>query len=53
MVSTVFNGTVLCTVTVPLMMTVPPTGMSPVHETLVGVTVSVPEVAVWLPSGVA
>ena len=52
-VSTVFSGTVLCTVTLPLMVTVPPTGMLPVHETLVVVTVSVPEVAVWSPLGEA
>ena len=50
-VSTVFRGTVLSTVTLPLMVTVPPTGMLPVHETLVVVTVSVPEVAVWSPLG--
>ena len=52
-VSTVFSGTALCTVTLPLMVTAWPAGMLPVHETLVGVTVSVPEVAVWSPSGVA
>ena len=36
----------LLTVTVPVMVTVPPTGMLPVQETPVLFTVSVPEVAV-------
>ena len=36
----------LLTVTVPVTVTVPPTGMSPVHKTPVVPIVSVPEVAV-------
>ena len=43
----------LFTVTVPVTVTVPPTGMLPVHTTAVPVIVSVPEVAVWSPSGTA
>ena len=52
-VSTVFKGTGLSTVTVPVTVTVPPTGMLPVHETPVPTMVSVPEVAVWSPLTVA
>ncbi len=43
----------LSTVTVPVTVTVPPTGMLPVQLIPVGVTVSVPDVAVWSPFGVA
>ena len=43
----------LFTVTVPVTVTVPPTGMFPVQEIPVPVRVSVPEVAVWSPFGVA
>ena len=43
----------LFTVTVPVTVTVPPTGMLPVQEIPVPVTVSVPDVAVWSPFGVA
>src|SRR5580693_805996 len=43
----------LFTVTVPVTVTVPPTGMLPVHEIPVEVRASVPEVAVWSPLGVA
>ena len=43
----------LFTVTVPVTVTVPPTGMFPVQEIPVAVSVSVPEVAVWSPFGVA
>ena len=43
----------LFTVTVPVTVTVPPTGMLPVQEIPVPVSVSVPEVAVWSPSGLA
>ena len=43
----------LFTVTVPVTVTVPPTGMLPVQEIPVPVSVSVPEVAVWSPLGVA
>ena len=52
-VSTVFAGTGLSTVTVPVTITVPATGMFPVHETPVPVMVGVPEVAVWFPSTAA
>ena len=41
------------TVTVPVTVTVPPMGMSPVQVTPVAVTVRVPEVAVWSPLGTA
>ena len=43
----------LFTVTVPVMVTVPPIGMLPVQVSAVPVMVSVPEVAVWSPSEVA
>ena len=43
----------LSTVTVPVMVTVWPTGMSPVHDAPVAVTTIVPEEAVWSPSEVA
>ena len=43
----------LLTVTVPVTVTVPPTGMLPVQEIPVEVSVSVPDVAVWSPFGVA
>ena len=39
--------------TVPVTVTVPPTGMLPVQEIPVAVSVTVPEVAVWSPFGVA
>src|SRR3984885_2313109 len=51
--STLFPVSGLFTVTVPVIVTVPPTGMLPVQESPVEVTVSVPDVAVWSPSGVA
>src|ERR1700735_3977428 len=43
----------LFTVTVPVTVTVPPTGMLPVQEIAVPVTVRAPDVAVWSPLGVA
>src|ERR1700743_2003619 len=43
----------LFTVTVPVTVTVPPTGLLTVQEIPVPVSVSVPEVAVWSPLGVA
>ena len=43
----------LFTVTVPVTVTVPPTGMLPVQEIPVEVSASVPDVAVWSPFGVA
>ena len=43
----------LFTVTVPVTVTVPPTGMLPVQEITVPLSVSVPDVAVWSPFGVA
>src|SRR5580658_3997729 len=49
--STLFPVSGLFTVTVPVIVTVPPTGMLPVQESPVEVTVSVPDVAVWSPSG--
>ena len=51
--STVFSGTGLSTVKVPVMVTVPPTGMSPVQNAPVLLMTSVPEVAVWSPFSVA
>ena len=51
--STLFPVSGLFTVTVPVIVTVPPTGMLPVQEIPVAVSVSVPEVAVWSPFGVA
>ncbi len=53
LVITLFPGSGLSTVTVPVIVTRPPTGMSPVHDNPVLVSVSVPEVAVWSPFGVA
>ena len=41
------------TVTVPVTVTVPPTGMSPVQVTALPTMLSVPEVAVWSPLGTA
>src|SRR6201996_8056149 len=43
----------LFTVTVPVTVTVPPTGMSPVHTTAAPVITSVPDDAVWSPFGTA
>ena len=43
----------LLTVTVPVTVTVPPGGMSPVQVTPLPTMVRVPEVAVWSPSGTA
>ena len=51
--STLFPVSGLLTVTVPVMVTEPPTGMLPVQVISVGVSVIVPEVAVWSPSAVA
>ena len=39
--------------TVPVTVTMRPIGMSPVHDTPVDVTLSVPDVAVWSPLGTA
>ena len=50
---TLFPVSGLLTVTVPVIVTVPPTGMFPVQEMPVAVSDSVPEVAVWSPLGVA
>ena len=50
---TLFPLSGLLTVTVPVTVTVPPTGMLPVQEMPVAVSDSVPEVAVWSPLGVA
>ncbi len=43
----------LFTVTVPVTVTLPPTGMSPVQVTPLPTMLSVPEVAVWSPLGTA
>ena len=43
----------LFTVTVPVTVTLPPTGMLPVQAIPVAVSDSVPDVAVWSPSGTA
>ena len=53
LVINLFPASGLFTVTVPVTVTVPPTGMFPVQEIPVAVSVSVPEVAVWSPFGVA
>src|SRR5580692_4551393 len=53
LVSTLFPVSGLFTVTVPVMVTEPPTGMLPVQEIPVAVSVIAPEVAVWSPLGVA
>ena len=50
---TLFPVSGLLTVTVPVTVIVPPTGMLPVQEMPVAVSDSVPEVAVWSPLGVA
>src|SRR5580658_9844876 len=50
---TLFPVSGLFTVTVPVIVTVPPAGMLPVQEIPVAVSVSVPDVAVWSPLGVA
>ncbi len=42
-----------CTVKVPVMVTVPPTGMSPVQVIAVAVRLRLPLVATWSPVGVA
>ena len=52
-VMTLLPGSGLSTVTVPVIVTLPPTGMSPVHDTPVVLTVSVPDVVVWSPFEVA
>src|ERR1700685_4637248 len=41
------------TVTVPVIVTVPPTGIDPVQVTPLPLMTSVPEVAVWSPLGTA
>ena len=51
--NTLFPVSGLLTVTVPVMVTEPPTGMLPVQVIWVGVSEIVPEVAVWSPSAVA
>ena len=50
---TLFPVSGLFTVTVPVTVTLPPTGILPVQEIPVAVSDSVPDVAVWSPSGVA
>ena len=50
---TLFPVSGFLTVTVPVIVTVPPTGMFPVQEMPVAVSDRVPEVAVWSPFGVA
>ncbi len=50
---TLFPVSGLFTVTVPVTVTDPPTGIEPVQEIPVAVSVSVPDVAVWSPLGVA
>ena len=50
---TLFPVSGLSTVTVPVTVTFPSTGMSPVQVTPVPVTVSVPEVAIWSPLATA
>ena len=52
-VITLFPVSGFFTVTVPVTVTLPPAAMFPVHDTPVAVTVSVPDVAVWSPLGVA
>src|SRR5260370_3541105 len=51
--SSLLPGSGFLTVTVPVTVTVPPTGMSPVQVSPVPVIVTVPEVTVWSPIGVA
>ena len=51
--SSLFPVSGLFTVTVPVTVTIAPTGIFPVHVTPELLTVSVPEVAVWSPFGVA
>ncbi len=53
LVITLFPVSGLSTVTVPVTVTLPPAGMLPVQLMPVDVSVSVPEVAVWSPLGVA
>src|ERR1700692_1473521 len=51
--STLFPVSGLFTVTLPVIVTVPPTGMLPVQEIPVVVSVIVPDVAIWSPFGLA
>ncbi len=53
LVITLLPASGLFTVTVPVTVTDPPTGILPVHEIPVDVSDSVPDVAVWSPFGVA
>ena len=52
-VSNWLPGSGFLTVTVPVTVTVPPTGISPVHDAPALPTVIVPDVAVWSPLGTA
>jgi hypothetical protein len=51
LVITLLPASGLFTVTVPVTVTTPPTGISPVHEIPDDVSTSVPDVAVWSPFG--